>query len=151
MVECDFPQAEVRLSIVSSPAHLPVVRSTLERICGMMGFDEKVSGDIVLSLDEALTNIIKHAYHGASDKPIEITFRPSAGKDGPALGIEVRDWGEVAGPEEIKSRDLADVRPGGLGVHIMNSCMDEVTYTPAEEGGTVLTMLKKFSRRTCSE
>jgi len=153
MTDCDLPEADIRITIASTPAHLRVVRSALERICTMMGFDEEQCGGIVLSLDEALSNVIRHAYHGDPNGRIEITFRPTYSEGGGELGIEVRDWGDTAGPEDIKSRDLDDVRPGGLGVHIMNSCMDEVTYTPAErEGeGTVLTMLKKSTRRECCE
>ena len=38
--------------------------------------------------------------------------------------------------------DLADIRPGGLGVHIMTECMDSVEFAPADGGGTLLTMTK---------
>lgn len=147
MAAPDFPHCPVRLSIASVPAHLPVVRSALERLCELMGFEEEDRDGIVLSVDEALTNVIKHAYHGECGKPIQIVLRPTDSGGKPALGIEVRDWGDVAEPAEIRSRDLDDVRPGGLGVHIMSSCMDEVTYTPAPDGGTVLTMLKKVTQR----
>ena len=147
MAASDFPQSPVRMSIVSVPAHLPVVRSAVERLCELMGFAEQDRGGIVLSVDEALTNVIKHAYHGDDDKPIEIVLRPTESAGQAALSIEVRDWGDVAEPAQIKSRDLEDVRPGGLGVHIMSSCMDEVTYTPAPDAGTVLTMLKKLTQR----
>ena len=136
----DFPHSPIRVSIGSSPAHLPVVRAAVERLCELMGFEEPTRGQIVLSVDEALTNVIKHAYRGAPDKPIEITLQRVAG----ALQIEMRDWGERADPSEIRSRDLRDVRPGGLGVHIMQNCMDEVEYIPAPAGGTVLKMVKKL-------
>ena len=135
------------MSIVSVPAHLPVVRAAVERLCELMGFADEDRGGIVLAVDEALTNVIKHAYHGDDDKPIEIVLRPTESAGQAALSIEVRDWGDVAEPAQIKSRDLEDIRPGGLGVHIMSSCMDEVTYTPAPDAGTVLTMLKTLTQR----
>ena len=138
------------MSIASTSAHLPVVRSALERLCELMGFDETTRGDVVLSVDEALTNVIKHAYHGANDRPIEVTFRPLKIEGGVAVRIEVRDWGDVVEPQEIKSRELSDVRPGGLGVHIMHSCMDEVSFAPAPGGGTILAMVKEYVRRTGS-
>jgi len=142
----ELPDLPVRLSIASDPAHLPGVRSAVESFCAMMGFDEATRGQIVLAVDESLTNIIRHAYHGAADKPIEITLRRAAdAAGGRLLRIELRDWGERVAPEQIRSRDLREVRPGGLGVHIMNECMDEVRYDPAPEGGTRLTMVKKLS------
>ena len=140
----DFPESPIRLSIVSSPAHLPVVRATVDCICELMGFDESARGDIVLAVDEALANVIKHAYHGNGNRPIEITLRSVVFDGRGALEVELRDWGKQVAPALIKSRDLEDVRPGGLGVHIMDRCMDRVKYTHAPDGGTFLTMTKKF-------
>ena len=137
----DFPESSIKLSIASTPAHLPVVRAALESVCKLMGFDEPTRGDIVLAVDEALANVIKHAYHGDNDKPIEVTLQ-SVGGDVGSLHIELRDWGEQVEPASIKSRDLDDVRPGGLGVHIMSRCMNEVKYVHAPDGGTLLTTVK---------
>lgn len=137
----EFPDSPIKLSIASTPAHLPVVRAAVKSVCKLMGFDEIARSDIVLAVDEALANVIKHAYQGANDKPIEITLR-SVGGDKTALQIELRDWGRQVAPAAIKSRDLDDVRPGGLGVHIMSRCMDEVKYVHAPGGGTLLTLVK---------
>ena len=139
-----LPDEPIRLRIASSPAHLPVVRAALERFCEMMGFAESVRGGIILSVDEALTNVIRHAYHGQEDRPIEVELRQVGNGSGNSLEIRLRDWGEQVPPERIRPRDLTDVRPGGLGVHIMRTCMDEVSYTPADGGGTVLTMTKEL-------
>lgn len=138
----DFPESPVQLKIASTSAHLPVVRAALERLCTLLGFDEHVCGDVILAVDEALTNVIKHAYHGANDRPIEVTFTPVTVGELRGLQVRLRDWGEQASPDRIRSRDLEDVRPGGLGVHIMKKCMDQVTYAHAADGGTILTMVK---------
>jgi anti-sigma regulatory factor (Ser/Thr protein kinase) len=138
----DFSEFPVRLTIASDPAHLPVVRAALERFCALLGLDEPTAGDVVLAVDEALTNVIKHAYHGAPDRPIEITFCQVSSSGQPGLEIRLRDWGEQTEPGKIRSRDLQDVRPGGLGVHIMRQCMDRIDYTHAADGGTILTMVK---------
>ena len=132
----------IRMDILSKPAHLPVVRAALERICEQIGFGEEATGGVVLSVDEALTNVIKHAYDGADDKPIEVELTPVGGPPVDGLQIRIRDYGRVVDPAKIKSRDLADVRPGGLGVHIMQKCMDTVRYQRAAGGGTLLTMVK---------
>jgi anti-sigma regulatory factor (Ser/Thr protein kinase) len=142
------PDKSIQLRILSAPAYLPVVRAATERICELIGFDPDSRGGIILSLDEALTNIIRHAYQGADDQPIEIQLTPFARADSKGLRISLRDYGRVADPSEIKSRDLEDVRPGGLGVHIMNECMDKVEYHPAEGGGTLLTMVKTLGSKT---
>jgi anti-sigma regulatory factor (Ser/Thr protein kinase) len=132
----------VHLQIRSCPAHLPIVRAVLERVCGIVGFSADVTGKIVLSVDEALTNIIKHAYHGEAGRPIEVHILPCEDQGAGSLRIELRDHGEYVPAGKIRGRDLEDVRPGGLGVHIMNECMDSVTFAPADGGGTHLTMIK---------
>ncbi|MBL7132675.1 MAG: ATP-binding protein [Phycisphaerae bacterium] len=134
----------IKLSILSSPAHLPVVRAAVEELCKEVGFSEDTTGKIILSLDEALSNIIKHAYLGKDDQPIEVELTPT-GSDGPqGLQMLLRDYGRTVDRSEIKSRNLHEVRPGGLGVHIMTECMDEIDYTAAADGGTILSMIKKL-------
>ena len=140
-----FPQDKpVRLRVFSLSAHLPAVRGAIEKICELVGFDNDSVGGIILSVDEAMTNVIRHAYGGADDKPIEVELAVLGESEPEGLKISLRDYGRVVDPAKIRSRDLKDVRPGGLGVHIMTECMDEVDYSPADGGGTLLTMIKKL-------
>ena len=132
----------IKLCIFSLPAHLPVVRAAMEKVCEMVGFDADAIGNVVLSVDEALSNVIKHAYSGAEDQPIEVELTPFEASQQRGVRIRLRDYGRCVDPGEIKSRNLADVRPGGLGVHIINECMDHVEFAPAEGGGTQLIMTK---------
>lgn len=144
-----YPSDPIRLAISSSPEHLPIVRAALGRLAGMLGFDERAAGELVLAVDEALTNIIRHAYHDRADEAIEVTFVPDCRDDDTVeLRVELRDWGEHAPPAEVRSRALGDVRPGGLGVHIMKRCMDKVEYAAAPGGGTHLTMIKILKARS---
>ena len=132
----------VKMSILSSPTHLPVVRAAVEKMCELVGFDSETVGGVVMSVDEALTNIIRHAYDGAQDKPIDIELTTL---EGGGLEISVRDYGRAIDPARIKPRDLSEVRPGGLGLHIITKCMDRVQYSAVEDGGTLLTMVKNFT------
>ena len=137
-------EESVRLSICSTPEHLVIVRAALEKMCEALGFDAQAAGQVVLSADEALANIIRHAYKGDRSRPIEIELAPLPASGPGGLRIRIRDYGDWVDPSQIRSRDLADVRPGGLGVHIMSQCMDALDYAPAEGGGTVLTMTKEL-------
>lgn len=60
-----------------------------------------------------------------------------------ALRIIIEDEARQVDPAQIKSRNLDEVRPGGLGVHIIKSVMDEAVYEPRERIGMRLTMLKR--------
>ncbi len=140
-----LPEKPIRLSICSYASHLPAVRGAVEKVCEQIGFDVEATGGVVLSVDEALANIIKHAYEGQCGEPIEIEILPTSDNELDGIEIRIRDYGQYVDPAQIKSRDLEDVRPGGLGVHIMNQCMDSVQYAPADGGGTLLTMMKRTS------
>jgi len=136
----------IRLSICSTPRHLRVVRAAVDALCEILGFDEPSRTQVVLSVDEAITNVIRHAYHGAEDQPIEVELAALDASPGPGLRIRIRDHGRRVDPGQIQSRDLDDIRPGGLGVHIIRESMDHVEYEPAEGGGTVLTMVKRLRK-----
>jgi anti-sigma regulatory factor (Ser/Thr protein kinase) len=95
-------------------------------------------------VEEALTNIIRHSYGGPCDKPIVVKLNKIGygDKNAPALEIVIRDFGKQVDPESIKGRDLAEFRPGGVGVHIMRSVMDEIEFSPADDCGMQLRMVK---------
>jgi anti-sigma regulatory factor (Ser/Thr protein kinase) len=135
------PEHALQLSIHSDPKELHDVRDRVEHFVLETGMADESALNVVLALDEALTNVIRHAYDGQSDQPIDITIVPMDNE----LSVIVRDYGKVADRSKIHSRDLDDVRPGGLGVHIMHECMDSVEYLPAPEGGgTILVMTKSI-------
>ena len=136
------PPGAVDLAVPSSPKSLAVVRGAVERMAKLEGFDEHEVGHIVLAIDEALANVIKHSYRGAPDRPIHVRLEPAPECEGGGLIVTVRDYGQTVDPACIKSRDLQDVRPGGLGVHIIRSVMDEVKYSCPAGGGTQLRMVK---------
>lgn len=129
------------LELVSAPVELRAVRREIEALCERMGLDEETAGRVALAVDEAITNIIRHAYDNRPDG----TIRLEARRDGDRLTLVLRDFGRCVDPGTIRSRDLEDVRPGGLGVHIIHECMDTVDYQPVPEGGTRLTMTKRLA------
>jgi serine/threonine-protein kinase RsbW len=134
----------VKITILSDPSHIGVVRMAVEAFGGRHGFERQQADQIGLAVNEALANVIEHGYHGNPTQSIHITMDMIGDGDGaePALKLVIRDFGRHVDPECIKSRDLDEVRPGGLGVHIIRTVMDEVTYRCVPEGGMELTMLK---------
>lgn len=137
------PSGAVDLAIPSSPKSLVVVRGAVERMAKLEGFDEDRAGRIVLAIDEALANVIKHGYGGASDETIHVRLEPVTGADGRrGLAVIVRDYGKAVDPASIRPRELDEIRPGGLGVHIIRSVMDEAEYSCPADGGMQLRMVK---------
>ncbi len=117
------------------------IRSATCKCAESVGFDDKVVAKISLAVTEAFTNIIRHGYGcQKNDNKIKVLFDQTEGKKG--LKIVTRDFGCQVDISQIKSRDLEDIRPGGLGVHIIKTIMDFVEYKKAEDKGMILTMIK---------
>jgi phosphoserine phosphatase RsbU/P len=110
-------------------AALGAVRGRLREFLSGAGFCERESARIVLAIDEACTNIIRHAHRGEV-KPVRLCMERHGGR----VVFLLQDRGEPCDPSLIQGRDLRDVRPGGLGVHIIREVFDVVEYMPLEEG-----------------
>jgi len=134
----------VELRIPSATGSLPVIRSVIERIGRLNGLAEPLVAQVALAMDEALANVIAHAYEGRPDQPIDVRVEIVGEPPEERLVMTVRDFGRTVEPDAISGRDLADVRPGGLGVHIMQSVMDRVEYSPLPEGGMLLRLTKRI-------
>ncbi|MEE9296403.1 MAG: ATP-binding protein [Phycisphaerae bacterium] len=132
------------LRIRGEPSELSSVRQHVEEQARAVGFSDAETGKIALAVDEALANVIRHGYGGPCDRPIDITIEQVQWAQEVAIAITIRDFGQQVDPADIAGRMLEDVRPGGLGVHIIHAVMDEVTYTPAQGGGMQLVMKKKL-------
>jgi anti-sigma regulatory factor (Ser/Thr protein kinase) len=136
----------VILDIPTDPAALFLVRFMVERLTQRLEFQQDQIDRMVLAVDEACTNIIRHAYGGSPNERIILTFIVEENQ----IELRIRDFGIPANPESFKPRDLSAVQPGGLGMHFIRSAMDQVRYESPPDGGTLLTMLKFRDRREVS-
>jgi len=133
---------QVKFAMPSDPRYLPVVRGVIGPLAAAIGWDEIECGAITLAVDEALANIIRHAYHSRADGLIELECRESA--DG--LEITLQDRGDAPDRSKICARELGCDQPGGLGTHIIRNVMDRVSYEASPEGNRFVAT--KLLRRT---
>jgi serine/threonine-protein kinase RsbW len=137
----------LKLHLQSNPETLCLVRATLERATELLHFQAEDSRAIVRSVDEALANVMRHAYQGQSGLPIELTcwklceHGGAAGDSVAGMEILLEDSGLAPDPVKFKGRDLEDIRPGGLGLHFMRQSMDRVEFS-REKGKNHLRMVK---------
>ena len=135
----------LKIELRSNPEMLCVVRNALGQLAAMLGFSETDCNAVVLAVDEALTNIIRHAYLGDAEQPIEASFHrihaTDDGESGDALEIVLEDRGVTVNPEKMCGRALEDVKPGGLGLHFIRECMDTVEFSRSN-GRNQLTLRK---------
>ena len=134
-----------RLTIESRTERLIEVRDFVSTAARRFGFNDEDVSKIALAIDEACTNIIKHAYAFDPTKTIAITI----GERRNAFEVLIEDRGRQFNPAEIPAPDmkeyLSHYRRGGLGVYLMRSLMDKVEYT-IRPGLNEVRLVKYLSR-----
>lgn len=131
--------AEIRFT--SSPEELGILRKEAKEVLEKHGYNHDTISNVVLGLNEACMNIIQHAYGDKHKGEIILEITEAQGD----LVFRLTDFAETVDKSCIKSRDLKDIRPGGLGVHIINEVMDKTEYLDPPGGvGNVLEMKKKL-------
>lgn len=116
--------ARVDLRIVSNPRWLRLARAVVESCCREFGFDSSESRAMVSALDEALSNIMRHAYRGDTAQPIRIacTF------DGDELEVELSDRGREFDPVAHPVPPPDELRHSGRGIFLIRSSVDRCDY-----------------------
>ena len=124
------------------PAELREARAAVEKVCRNVGCSEPCTRDVVLAVDEACQNVIRHAYQGDPEGEIVLELL----HDGEDLVVYLRDFAPRVDPEAIRPRDLDDVRPGGLGTHFIREVTDSHEFLTPEDGeGNLLRMRKRIA------
>ncbi len=132
----------IRVTIPSEVRFLGPIRIMIDEACGISGLTEEDRAEVQIAVQEGCANVIRHCYKSEAGKRIDL--RVSFFKE--ALEIRVDDYGTFVDPAQIRGRELEDVRPGGLGVHLMRKSMDEVRYAKNAWGGTTLTLVKRLGK-----
>ncbi len=117
------------LKVTSRTENLSIVREFIQSTAEKVGLNPGVIEDVMLAVDEACTNIIKHAYKSFPDGEILLKLNFSDHK----LTIAIIDYGSSFNPDKVPDPDLQKYykqhRVGGLGMYLMKTLMDEVKYS----------------------
>lgn len=134
------------LHIESRTERLIAVREFVSNAAREFGFNEEDIGKIALAVDEACTNVIKHAYRFDPNNEITITIRRKNG----AFEVSILDSGAGFDPARIPTpimkEYLSHFRRGGLGIYLMKSLMDKVEYGNAPGQRNEVRLTKYLSR-----
>lgn len=135
------------LHVPSSTEHLALIRDFIGNIGAKAGLDENEITKITLAVDEAVANVIEHAY--GSDDTREVTIR--AAIDEEAVKFDIIDNGKGFDPGLIKPKELEQLvkerRSGGLGLRLIRTVMDDVQYQIVPGEKNELRMVKRLKKR----
>ena len=137
---------QLRLVMPSHPRFLSIVRAAVGELGLVYGLPEESSQGVTLAVDEALANIIRHAYKNRYDQEIELNCQ--AGTD--QIEFTLLDQGEPPDPARICGQPLDDVSLSGRGTHLIKAMMDQVSYERVP-GGNQLKLIKHLPAATKPE
>jgi len=118
------------LQIQSAPGQCKIAREYVEAWARAAGYPDLERGRIVLAADEAITNIIRHTYQDAHDKTIILSAQVTPTE----FHLHLRDHGTPVDAKKFKGRELEDLKPGGLGLHLLKMVFTTVEHTPLPDG-----------------
>ncbi len=133
------PERLLQIEFAAQPEVLAGIRKRVSKTLARAGVEPELRYQLVLAVDEACTNIIRHAYGGPCNNQIALWVS----REGAELRFELRDSAPCVDPARVRPRDLSECRPGGLGVALIDGLMDDWRIEPiAESCGNRLLMRK---------
>jgi len=121
----------ISLIAQSSNSELKRIREFIESNALDFGFSEELSQKIALAVDEACSNLIKHAYKSDSTQRIWINLEFIDNQ----LVVKILDEGNPFNPLQVPEPDMKNYfknfNRGGLGIQIMRLVMDKINYFPS--------------------
>ena len=135
---CLVETEPVHLQVRSHPKNLKHIRHMMTKIMGANKVSKKESGHIILAVDEACSNIIRHSYKNDYTRKIDLRVRPDTNR----VTILIADDGIKFDVNSIKPRNIHELKPGGLGLYIMRQVMDTIEFNRTSNGFNTLKMTK---------
>ena len=134
-------KSDIRLDLRSEPRLLQALRKLVRGYVTAYGFSEEKADEVVLAVDEACTNAIRHAYgnHPGRRLFLEFSAQPEY------IEICLKDRGRTAPAGALEKKTASapnpkDLTPGGLGVQLIYTVFDEAEFSPAAPHGNRVRM-----------
>ena len=119
-----------KLEFSSHTGNLALMRNFVRRYLDPLPLSERERTLMVLGVDEACTNIIRHAYHLRDDQLIALSLEA---KDD-CVELRLRDYGKQPPPEALRPKRRGVIKPGGPGLHPIRPAFAEVDSTLPPSG-----------------
>jgi anti-sigma regulatory factor (Ser/Thr protein kinase) len=122
---------------------IPALAEAVGKFAADNGVPKDAAFKANLSLEEIITNTVSYGYPAGGERDITVHLSVR----GRTLVMEARDnavpFNPLESSEPDTGQDVEDREIGGLGIHIVRTMMDGITYR-REAGYNILTMEKSF-------
>jgi serine/threonine-protein kinase RsbW len=140
--------------------YLAYLRSLVADLARQVGFADDEVAKIEMAVDEACSNVLKHAYAGQQDIPIpkktwqwkrrDPGLRLDVCAEANRLTIEINDHGQRFDFDNYRPKNMEErirqMETGGYGISIMHQFMDRVEYTSSATAGNTLRLVKYLKK-----
>src|SRR5438105_13687534 len=130
---------KMKLQFSSHTANLALMRKQVRKFLDGYPFSDRERMLIVLGVDEACTNIIRHAYKLRNDQPIALSMEGLR----KCVRMRLRDYGAQVPAHKMRGREQHIIAPGGLGLRLMKNAFDQIDYI-LKARGTELVLTKNL-------
>jgi serine/threonine-protein kinase RsbW len=142
--------------LIQAPSHgsyLGYIRGLVGDLARQIGFPEEEAAKIEMAVDEACSNVVKHAYSPKRERSWEHRdpeIHMDVRAENNRLVIEINDHGQTFDfaayrPTDVEDR-LEQMMPHGYGIFIMRKFMDEVQYSSNDQSGNTLRLVKYLKK-----
>ncbi len=132
----------LELQITSELDAIDEVNARFNAFAGAHRVPDGARRSFNIALDDLLNNIVSYAYGGSPDHVIDVQIEVAP----ESLAMAIFDDGPMYDPfakdAPDTSTDLDERELGGLGVHLVRSLMDEVSYERQDDRNVVI--IKKY-------
>ena len=126
----------MNLTLPPTSSALPDLRRSVAKSLGEV--DEEVVADVLLALDEAVSNAIRHGSRGGEGVLVTVE------SDAEWVEMTVRDGGPTPRLPRLPAEPPPGLQTGGRGLWLILQLVDEVRLQRIEEG-TRLTMRRRVT------
>ncbi|HEY7190032.1 MAG TPA: SpoIIE family protein phosphatase [Vicinamibacterales bacterium] len=135
------PLARSELVIGSDLGELRSAREFVRAFCRAVPeglLDDGDVADLELAVNEAASNIMKHAYHGRADQRIELEADTFPDR----VSIRLHHLGDPFDPSLVAPPALDGSRESGFGIYLIAKSVDDVRYSRDDRGRNCITLTK---------
>lgn len=137
----------IEMRFPAKAEYVGVIRLSVSGIASRMGFSYEDIEDLKISMSEAVSNVVSHAYNdegevtigfGVYDDRLEVMVADRGGS------FDLQEIKDDIGPYDKKTETIGDLREGGFGLFLIKSLMDKVEIN--NKYGVIVLMTKYLER-----